>query len=85
MQYFVVSMFCGGFLVCLFTLYHNTVNANKNVSRARVLIIRCIMRFELTYIKVRNFFALKLKFFLEKFWCFGKKSYLCIRFQEVTC
>ena len=54
-------MFCGGFLVCLFTLYHNTV------------------------IKARNFFALKLKFFLEKFWCFGKKSYLCIRFQEVTC
>ena len=44
-------MFCGGFLVCLFTLYHNTVNANKNVSRARVLIIRCIICFELMYVK----------------------------------
>ena len=48
------------------------------------IIKRYIETAGLTYIKSGNFFAWKLKFFLEKFWWFGKKSYLCIRFQGDT-
>ena len=40
---------------------------------------------ELDLCQVPKIFRIKLKFFLEKVCWFKKKSYLCIRFQEMTC
>ena len=42
----------------------------------------CRLFLDLTFIKKWKFYTQKLKIFLEKFWWFGKKQYLCTRFRE---
>ena len=42
--------------------------------------------FGLTFIKKWKKYTRKLKIFLEKFWWFGKKQYLCTRFRaKIQC